>query len=155
MTGIFACLISFNTGSHPVSTTGARMIASTPWATNVRSAWIWFSCLPWASENFRLTPRFLASDWIEFVSAVRQDDSAPICEKPTVRPLPAPPPPPPELEGPVEAVDDPPPPPDAPLSSSLLQPTKRVVAARQNARQAERNERRFEAKSRVIMFPPP
>src|SRR5687768_13966342 len=84
MTGIFARCASRSTGSQPVSTTGAKMIASTRWVMKLRSARIWFSCLPCASANFRSTPRFAASDLIDSVSAVRQALSAPIWEKPTV-----------------------------------------------------------------------
>ena len=84
ITGIFASLASFSTASQPVDTTGARKIASTPWATKERIALIWFSCFCCASAIFRLTVRLLASDLETVVSAARHPDSDPICEKPTV-----------------------------------------------------------------------
>jgi len=82
-TGIPACFTSVSTGSQPVSTTGARMMASSFCATNDRRALIWFSCFCCASENFRAMFRFFASAMIDFVSAVRQALSAPIWLKPT------------------------------------------------------------------------
>ncbi len=85
-TGILASRASFSTASQPVATTGARKIASTPCATKDRIALIWFSCFCWASAIFRVTPRFCASDLVTEVSAARQPDSDPICEKPTVSP---------------------------------------------------------------------
>src|SRR5688500_4613788 len=93
MTGILLAWASLRTSSKPVLVLGARMIASTLWLMNERKALIWFSGLPWASENFRLMLRFLASSWMDWVSAVRQEDSAPTWEKPTVRGLPPEPPP--------------------------------------------------------------
>src|SRR3954470_7866957 len=62
-------------------------------------ALIWFSCLPCASENFRVMPASFADCWIDLVFAVRQPLSAPTWAKPIVI-LPPPPPPvllPPEL----------------------------------------------------------
>lgn len=82
-TGIFASLASFSTESQPVATTGAMKIASTPWATKERTALIWFSCFCWASEIFRSMPRLSASALAVLVSAARQPNSEPICEKPT------------------------------------------------------------------------
>src|SRR5437660_857396 len=84
MTGILAFLISCNTGSQPVSTTGENAMTSTPWAMKDRSALIWFSCFCCASENTSSTPRLAASDLIESVFAVRHPLSAPIWENPTV-----------------------------------------------------------------------
>ncbi|KQS72330.1 hypothetical protein ASG39_00650 [Rhizobium sp. Leaf371] len=81
---MFASLASPSTSSQPVATTGATKIASTPCAMNERSALIWFSCFCWASANFRSMPRFSASCFVTVVSAARQPDSEPICEKPTV-----------------------------------------------------------------------
>ena len=79
-----ASLASPRTASQPVATTGASRIASTPWATNDRTAAIWFSCFCWASENCRSMPRASASCLVTVVSAARQPDSEPICEKPMV-----------------------------------------------------------------------
>ncbi len=84
-TGICASLASFSTESQPVETTGARKMASTPWAMKDRIALIWFSCFCWASAILKLMLRFLASDLETEVSAARQPDSEPICEKPMVR----------------------------------------------------------------------
>ena len=49
-----------------------------------RIALIWFSCFCCASAILRLTLRLVASDLETEVSAARQPDSDPICEKPTV-----------------------------------------------------------------------
>src|SRR3954452_24293658 len=84
ITGILASLASLSTASQPDDTTGARKIASTPCATKERIALIWFSCFCCASAIFRLTLRLAASDLETVVSAARQPDSDPICEKPTV-----------------------------------------------------------------------
>jgi hypothetical protein len=89
ITGIPAAFTSRRTGSKPVSTFGARMIASTFCWTNARSALIWLSWLPWPSRNLSVIPRFSASPRTDAVSAVRHELSAPICEKPTTGPDPA------------------------------------------------------------------
>ncbi len=68
-----------------METTGARKIASTPWAMKERIALIWFSCFCCASAILKLMFRFLASALETVVSAARQPDSEPICEKPMVR----------------------------------------------------------------------
>ncbi len=83
-TGILASLASFSTESHPVETTGARKIASTFCAMKERIALIWLSCFCCASAILRLTWRLLASCLETEVSAARQPDSDPICEKPMV-----------------------------------------------------------------------
>ena len=49
-----------------------------------RIALIWFSCFCCASAILRLTLRLAASCLETEVSAARQPDSDPICEKPTV-----------------------------------------------------------------------
>ena len=84
---MWAALASRSTGSQPVSTIGARMIASTPWAMNERIARIWFSCFPSPSANLKSTWRFSASAFIEAVLAVRHTLSAPVWAKPTLRTL--------------------------------------------------------------------
>src|SRR3954468_2917117 len=83
-TGILASLASFSTESQPVETTGARKMASTFCAMKERIALIWFSCFCCASAILRLTLRLLASCLETEVSAARQPDSDPICEKPMV-----------------------------------------------------------------------
>src|SRR5687768_12118007 len=50
-----------------------------------RIALIWFSCFCWASAILKVMSRFLASALETEVSAARQPDSEPICEKPMVR----------------------------------------------------------------------
>jgi len=87
--GIPASLASWNTVSQPVSTTGANPITSTPCWMKERIAAIWFSCLCWASENFKSMPRSLAVSNMDCVSASRHPLSWPICAKPTTS---APPP---------------------------------------------------------------
>ncbi len=57
-------------------------IASTPCVMNERTARIWFSCFCCASEMRRSMPRLSASILETFVSAARQPDSDPTCEKP-------------------------------------------------------------------------
>src|SRR5439155_27000116 len=83
-TGILASLASFKTASQPLDTTGARKIASTPWAMKERIALIWLSCFCWASAILSVTLRLPASDLETEVSAARQPDSDPIWEKPAV-----------------------------------------------------------------------
>src|SRR5690606_38491560 len=83
-TGMFARFASSSTGCQPVSTTGATMIASTPWAMKLRMARIWFSCFCCASENLRSMPRRAASALTDSEKLVRQPLSEPTCEKPTV-----------------------------------------------------------------------
>src|SRR5215218_2947977 len=87
---MFAALIFFSTGTHPSAVLGASTIASTPWVIKLLSACTCFSWLPCASTFFRLMPRLGASTSNDFVSAVRQALSAPICENPTVTALPEP-----------------------------------------------------------------
>ena len=85
-TGISASLASLSTSSQPVATTGATRMASTPWAMKPRMALIWFSCFCCASANLRSTPRSSACWRVTDVSAARQPDSEPICEKPMTLP---------------------------------------------------------------------
>ena len=59
-------------------------MASTPCAIKERIALIWFSCFCCASAIFRLTERLAACCLETEVSAARQPDSDPICEKPMV-----------------------------------------------------------------------
>jgi hypothetical protein len=83
-TGMFAARASFSTGVHPVTTTGAMMIASTRSAMKRRTALNCRSTLPCASSKRRLIPRALASASMSAVNAVRQSLSAPTWENPTV-----------------------------------------------------------------------
>ena len=84
-TGISASLASFRTSSKPVATTGEKEITSTPLLMKLRMALIWFSCFCWASENVSsMLARFSASPLMDSVLALRQSDSAPTWEKPTL-----------------------------------------------------------------------
>ena len=103
-----ASFASLRTSSHPVVTTGAMTIASTPWLMKLRTAAIWFSGLLSAALKMSLKPFFAENaSFIDSVLAERQPLSEPVCAKPTVMTLPPPPPdavpPPAPLAQPVAA----------------------------------------------------